>query len=99
MPKITKVIEHNLGVAKAIEKTTPAIDEVIESFNGTDVNVNLDENNVLQFNFKSMGFKITGTATVTESNISVVVELPLAAMMFKGRAEKAIEKSINKALE
>ena len=52
-----------------------------------------------KFDFKSMGFAITGEAIVTADKITVDVQLPVAAMLFKGRVEKAIDKSMNKALE
>jgi hypothetical protein len=52
-----------------------------------------------QFAFKSMGFPIKGQAEAKANEVVVDVDLPVAAMMFKDKAQKAIQKNITRALE
>lgn len=98
MPKITVHVPHQLDPAAAMQKIGPAIEKTVTDFQGSDLQMNASGTSA-QFSFKSMGFSIKGQAAATAGDASVEVDLPIAAMMFKEKAERAIQKNLSRALE
>ena len=98
MPKVTVVVPHDQEPGEIVEKVRPAIDKTVQDFQGRDFKSNWMERSA-DFSFKSMAFTIKGNVAVDEEQVSVDVDLPFAAMMFKERVEKAITKNITKAIE
>ena len=98
MPNVNVRIEHSLEVEKVKETLTSVLSNLISSFEGKDVNIDWQKDRV-DFDFKSLGFSIQGDSVVDEDAVTTNVNLPFAAMMFKGRVEKAIKKHVGKALE
>lgn len=97
MPNVVVVVNHSVPVDEAVEKCKPMLTKVIESFQGTDPLVTWNEN-IAAFDFKSLGFKISGTATVEADKATVSVSLPIAAMLFKNKVEEGVKKGLMKAL-
>ena len=97
MPKIT-VRVPNSDPKAAIAKIRPALEKTVTDFQGHDLELT-DQDNGLEFKFKSMAFTITGRAIAEPTDVVVEVNLPFAAMMFKDKAERAITKNITRALE
>jgi hypothetical protein len=56
------------------------------------------QGNRLDYSFKTFGLKVRGAVEVHEDNVAVHTDLPLAAIMFKGRIEQEIRETLEKAL-
>jgi len=54
--------------------------------------------NILDYAFKTMGMKISGTLDVQPDSVKVVTQLPLAAMLFKGMVEQQMRENLTKLL-
>lgn len=50
------------------------------------------------FGFSTFGFKISGVMTVGENDVKVDGDLPIAAMMFKGKVEEGFRDIVRRAL-
>lgn len=98
MPKVTVSVPHDQESGEIVEKVRSAIDKTVQDFQGCDLKSNWMERSA-DFSFKSMAFTIKGKVAIDEEKVSVDVDLPFAAMMFKERAEKAITKNLTKAIE
>lgn len=97
MPKISVRAAHQLEPAAALAKIRPALEKTVADFQGHDLS--LEEGaTTTSFTFKSMAFTIKGRAEATAEEIVVEVDLPFAAMMFKDKAQRAIEKNVTRAL-
>lgn len=100
MPKVTVNIPHNLDKQAVYDKLVPVFNKLIEAFEGKDIEVNEDRDNfAADFKFKSLGFTINGIGSVKDDEVTTEVNLPFAAMMFKGKVEKAITKYVTEGLE
>jgi hypothetical protein len=97
MPKITVRVPHALDPAAAFAKVKPALEKTAHDFQGQDLQIDSTDTSAT-FSFKSLGFTIKGRADALPSEVLVEVDLPFAAMMFKDKAEKGIEKNVTRAL-
>src|SRR5687767_14479991 len=97
MPKITVRVPHSLDPAAAFAKIKPALEKTASDFQGQELQIAATETSAT-FSFKSLGFTIKGQAEARAGEVLVDVELPFAAMMFKDKAEKGIEKNVTRAL-
>ena len=98
MPKVTVTVEHNQSIDAVVEKVTPAIEKTVADFQGHDLALDCQGDRA-DFKFKSLGFTIGGDIHVEPSSVTVNLELPFAAMIYKEKAKKGIAKSVTKALE
>ena len=98
MPKITVRVPHDLDPAAAFVKVKPALEKTAHDFQGQDLEIAATDTSAT-FSFKSLGFTIKGQAQALAGEVLVEVDLPFAAMMFKDRAEKGIQKNVARALE
>lgn len=98
MPKISVSVPHQEDVSSAAEKARPALEKTVKDFEGRDLDIQWHDANA-DFTFKSMAFTIKGSVAVDENQVTVNVDLPFAAMMFKDKAEKAIRKNLTRAIE
>ena len=94
MPKIQIEIPHQLSAEEArsrLEKFTEGLpqDQV------SDLEQSWDEN-TLTFGFKTFGIKIGGQLTAAAEKLSVEVELPFSAVMFKGKIESEIKSQLER---
>jgi hypothetical protein len=92
-------VPHQLGQQQAVERLNSFLEKVqqrykdqVSEMEGTWVG------NVLSFAFKTYGFKIKGNAAVEQDQVKLDGDLPLAAMMFKGRIEQSIRDELEKLL-
>jgi putative polyhydroxyalkanoate system protein len=99
MPSVSVQVAHQLGQAGARA--------ALESFmtaNQDEVNQKITDlqqtwtGNILDYAFKTMGMKISGTLDVQPDSVKVVTQLPLAAMLFKGMVEAQMRENLNKLL-
>jgi len=98
MPKVTVRVPHSLDPTAAFARLKPALEKTVADFQGHDL-VQEGGDTATSFTFKSMAFTIKGRAEATAGQVTVEVDLPFAAMMFKDKAERAITKNVTRALE
>ena len=97
MPKVTVTVEHDQSIEAVVEKVTPAIEKTVSDFQGQDLSLDWQTDHA-DFHFKSLGFTIKGNIQVSVSSVTVNLELPFAALIYKDKAKKGITKSVTKAL-
>lgn len=99
MPSVSVQVAHQLGQAGA----RAALDNFMTA-NQEEVNQKISDlqqtwnGNVLDYSFKTMGMKISGTLDVQPDSVKVVTQLPLAAMLFKGMVEAQMRDNLTKLL-
>lgn len=54
--------------------------------------------NTLQFAFKTFGFKVAGAVESLDQKVVVNGDIPIAAMMFKGKIESALRERLQRLL-
>jgi hypothetical protein len=100
MPSLTVQVAHQLGQAgaqaalqnffTANESTvTQQVTDLEQSWHG----------NILDYAFKTMGMKVSGTLDVQPDSVKVVTQLPLAAMLVKGMIETQLREKLTKVLQ
>lgn len=91
MPAIKTSVPHTLGTDEAKKRITHLITESKTKFGNsvTDVEESWSENRGT-FRFKAMGFSVSGNLQVEPSTVQVEINLPFAALPFKGRVENEI---------
>ena len=58
-----------------------------------------DNHGNLQFSFKALGFKVSGSMVTCESKVTVIGNLPFAALPFRGAIENQIADKVREAIE
>jgi hypothetical protein len=97
VPKITVRVPHQMDPTAAFARVQKALEKTVTDFQGHDLSLDGSDTSTA-FKFKSMAFTIQGKAEATADAVSVEVDLPFAAMMFKDKAERAITKNVTRAL-
>ena len=100
MPKFNVSVPHSLARDEAVNRLKGFSDKVRSdaSVELTDVEEQWDDAGNLQFAFKAMGMKISGSLVTTQSDVTVDGELPFAATMFRGAIENQIKDKIAEAV-
>jgi hypothetical protein len=99
MPSLKLTFPHQLGQPEAIarlknlltrvkEKYQAQVSDLQEAWNG----------NTLNFSFSTYGFKVAGDVIVQPTEVQLDGQIPMAAMMFKGKIENAIRDQLAKEL-
>jgi len=96
VPKINLEIPHPLSAEDArakLEKFTESLpqDQVSDLQQSW-------EGNTLTFSFKTMGIQLGGDLTAADKKLIVALDLPFAAMMFKGKIESEMKKQLERLL-
>jgi hypothetical protein len=99
MPKISLTIAHTVGPAEAGERLKGFLSWLKERHKDQvgDLQEEWGENS-LKFSFKSYGFKFQGQGVVDDADVKLDVDIPFAAMMFKGKIESEMREMLTKAL-
>ncbi len=97
MPKVRVAVPHQLDPDEVVKRAQGYIEKIVDDFQGDDLDVAW-EGRSANFSFKSLGFSIQGDMAVTAEEIAVAVNLPLAAMIFKDKVEKALNKNLGRAV-
>jgi len=97
MPNVIVEVPHDKDPQDVISKAQPVLEKTIEDFEGHDLNMEWTDNQA-EFSFKSLAFTIKGNMLVEADKITVTIELPFAAMMFKDKVQGAITKRLTKAI-
>jgi hypothetical protein len=100
MPKLSINVPHQLGQADAAHRVSGLMDALARKYADQIKIVEQDFGETSgTFAFKTMGMTIKGKAEVEESCVKIDCDLPLAAMMFKGRIEKELREALEKILK
>lgn len=100
MPKSDILVQHSLSQDEAFQRIKNLLSNVRAQH--SDKVSNLHErwtDNGGTFSLNAMGFSVTGTLAVTDSNVEVSLEYPWTARPFKGRIESAIREEARKTLK
>ena len=99
MPKINFEIPHSLPADEAKDRLQRFVESLEAKFqdNVSDLQQSWDGDH-LAFGFKTYGIKIAGKIGVEDHRIMVDVDLPISAMMFKGKIESEIRKQLERLL-
>jgi hypothetical protein len=99
MPKINITVPHQLGQPVATERLHSFLARLKEKHQ--DQVSNLQEewtDNSLKFSFKTFGFQFQGLGTVSDTETKIDLDMPFAAMMFKGKIESEIRDTLTRVL-
>ena len=99
MPKISVTVPHTVGREEASERLKGFLSWLKERHKDQvgDLREEWGENS-LKFSFKSYGFKFQGSGVVEDADVKLDVDLPFAAMMFKGKIESEMREMLTKAI-
>ena len=97
MPKVNVAVPHELDPDEVVQRAGPYIEKIVEDFQGDDLEIEW-EGHEANFSFKSLTFSIKGEVAVTEDELAVNVDLPFAALIFKDKVEKALNKNLKRAV-
>ena len=99
MPKITVNVPHELGQQVAAERLQSFVTRLKEKHQGqvTDLEEEWSGND-LKFRFKTFGFQFQGTGNVSDTDAKLDVDIPFAAMMFKGKIESEMRDTLTRVL-
>lgn len=97
MPKVSVSVPHAYSPDDVVERATPIVEKIVDDFQGSDLELEWTGHQA-EFSFKSLAFQIKGDVDVQPDQITVTVDLPFAAMIFKDKVEKALNKNLRRAL-
>ncbi len=99
MPAMKMSFPHQLGQEQAAERLKGFL-EKLRHRHADKLTIQEDNwvGNVLNFAFSTFGFKISGAMTVGDDDIKLDGQLPIAAMMFKGKIESEIKAQMQRLL-
>jgi hypothetical protein len=99
MPKIKLSVPHQLGQAEAKSRISKLIADSRDKFGDrvTDVE-EAWTGNIDAFHFRAMGFAIDGRLEVQPAEVLIDIDLPWAALPFKGRVESELLKHARELL-
>ena len=100
MPKSDISVQHSLSQEEALRRIKNLLSNVRAQH--SDKISDLQErwtNNGGSFSLKAMGFSVKGTLGVTNSNAQISLNLPWAALPFKGTIESSIREEAQNVLK
>jgi hypothetical protein len=90
MPKISLSISHGLGTEEAKRRITSFVAQACQQVCGvSDMNESWN-GNVGTYNFRAVGFAVRAKLDVEPASLKVEIDFPLAALPWKGKAEREI---------
>ena len=99
MPKMNLAIPHTLGKEEAAERLKGRLAHLKEQHQEKTSGMTEEwVDNVLNFAFTAMGFKVKGKMAVEDDKVNIEGDLPFAAMMFKGKIEKEVSSQLTRWL-
>ena len=99
MPTISLSVPHELGQAAAAERIKDVLVRVRRQYaeHVSDVEQEWHQH-TLQFRFRALGFKIAGTLQSHAERVECSCQLPLAAMIMRGKIETTLREELEKLL-
>ncbi|MBS0210375.1 MAG: polyhydroxyalkanoic acid system family protein [Planctomycetes bacterium] len=99
MPKITFSVPHEMSATEARERVETFLPRVEEQYKDMIKDMSRQWNgDVLEYSFKTLGFVFKGTIALEEKQVTVNMDVPLAAMMVKGRIEQEFKAGLERLL-
>jgi hypothetical protein len=99
VPKFNLEVPHKLSADEAKSRLERFVD-MLKSQHGDKVS-DLEQSwagNTLSFAFKTFGFKVAGAIESLENKLAVSGDIPIAAMMFKGKIESEIRQQLGRLM-
>lgn len=99
MPKSTVTVEHQLGKDEALARIKGLLAQAKEQYG--DRITDLEEHwsgDGGTFSFRAMGFRISGSLTVSDRDVVIVGDYPFAALPFKGTIEATLRERAQRLL-
>ena len=99
MPTISLSVPHELGQETAAERIKTVLVVLSRQYaeHVTDVEQEWQQH-TLQFRFRSLGFNISGTLQSHAERVECSCQLPLAAMIMRGKIETTLREELEKLL-
>lgn len=99
MPAFKVEVPHTLGQTAAKEKLETFLDAIREKYKDqiSDLEGKWTDHS-LDFAFTTFGIKVKGEIAALEDRVALNGELPMAAMIFKGKIISGIQEALQKAL-
>lgn len=99
MPKIDMSVPHSLTQEEAKKRISHLIEDSKTRFAGKVNNVSESWSGYVDsFSFEAMGFSVSGKLDVQPAQVRILIELPWAAAMLKGRIESEIRNQAQQLL-
>ena len=97
MPKFNLEVPHTLPPAEAQDRMQRFAESLHGRFGDQAKDVTQSwTDNVMSFGFKTLGMRIDGQIGVEPDKLVVSGDLPIAAMMFKGKIESEIRQQLER---
>jgi hypothetical protein len=99
VPKSTIIVTHSLGKEEALNRIKSILVKAKEQYGDriSDLKENWTPDGGT-FSFKAMGFKISGSMTVTDHDVQITGDYPFAALPFKGTIEATLRERAERML-
>ncbi len=99
MPQMNVSVGHELDPDEAVKRLRSFLELIKQAYGHqvSQLEENWDERSG-KFSFKAMGFKTSGSVEVNHQEVRVTGQLPLAALMFRGKIEETLRTNLTKAL-
>jgi hypothetical protein len=99
MARIAMEVPHTLGKEKATSQLKEQLEKRRDEIEEHVTNLKADwTDDELAYSFSTYGFNINGNLVVDEGCAKVLANVPLPALMFRGRIEKLIQDELGKLL-
>ncbi|MCW3119810.1 MAG: hypothetical protein JWM28_3892 [Chitinophagaceae bacterium] len=99
MPELNVSIPHQLPQEEALQRVKSLLDKIKSQHDDKISNLRQEWNgNTGLFSFLIMGFEVSGTLTVQDSSVELASDIPLPAVLFKGKIKSVIEEEGKKLL-
>ncbi|HEX4129322.1 MAG TPA: polyhydroxyalkanoic acid system family protein [Pirellulales bacterium] len=100
MPKLAFTVPTQLTADQAATHLRGFIPQIREHYKDQVKDVTETwTGNTLDFSFKTLGFVFKGTLAAADNKVDVSMDLPLAAMMVKGRIEQEVRTGLERLLK
>ncbi len=97
MPLLAFSVPHGLAVDQLLARARPAIEGLVEDFNGSDLWIE-QEGSQTRFSFNVFMWSVKGQTDATPTSVDVRLEVPAAAMMMQNQIQAAIVKHLKEAM-
>jgi len=99
MPRIQIVVPHGHGQETASQRLLGFMAEMKQQHQDkvSDLQENWSENR-LDYSFRTFGLAVRGAVEVHATEVALHADLPLAAVMFKGKIEQEIRSTLERVL-
>lgn len=100
MPKIDFEIPHSLSADESKERLQRFVESLESRFQDSVSDLQQSWNgDHLSFGFKTYGINIAGKIGFEDQRSTVDIDLPISAMLFKGKIESEIRKQLERLLQ